>query len=188
MATTNLIVDFLVIGVTSFVWISPVLLIVQGNKWFSVFTANSIAIGLVLLGFAYILGISISRLADDLLNRWNDKWCDQVFGKNAKPNYHNQLNFIVAKSESATDYLAYRRSIIRITRACSINFLLGTLAWIPVAVIKSVPLPRGSEIAISALSAVIFFLLIRALPVVLKGYFSTIKDIHKYLSNSTGKK
>ena len=181
MATTNLIVDFLVIGVTSFVWIAPVMFFFQGEKWLSIFSNSSLVLGFIVLGFVYILGISMSRLADDILDRFNDHWRDDVFGKNAKPNYHNRLNLIIAKSVSGADYLSYRRSIIRITRACSLNFLLGAVAWILAELFKPVELPKGVAILLSVFSIAISLLLIRALPIVLKGYFSTIKDIYEYL-------
>jgi hypothetical protein len=183
MATTNLIVDYLVIGVTSFIWITPLLLLLLGDGWLSILTnSNNVGIGIGLLGFVYIIGISISRLADDMLDRLNDKWRDEIFGKNAKPSYHNKLNKIIAVSESASDYLSYRRSIIRITRACALNFLMGLLMWIVLIFCKPVKLPNYTELILSIASAIIFFLLIRALPTVLKGYFSTIKDIYAYLS------
>jgi hypothetical protein len=181
MATTNLIVDFLVVGVTSFIWIAPILFFVQGDKWLSVFSNSGIVLGLIVLGFVYILGISLSRLADDLLDRFNDRWRDEVFGKNAKPSYHNKLNLIITKSDGAADYLSYRRSIIRITRACSLNFLFGAIAWVLVEWLKPIQLSKGGATIIAVFSAVIFLLLIRALPVVLKGYFNTIKDIYEYI-------
>ena len=181
MATTNLIVDFLVIGVTSFVWIVPTMFFVQGEKWLSIFSNSGIVLGLIVLGFVYILGISINRLADDILDRFNDRWRDEVFGKNARPSYHNRLNLIITKSASGADYLSYRRSIIRITRACSLNFLLGAVSWILVEWFKPIGLPRGSAILVSIFSIAVFLLLFRALPVVLKGYFSTIKDIYENL-------
>lgn len=181
MATTNLIVDYLIIGVTGFIWIVPMLLLVQGNKWLSFLGSINVVTGFLLLGFIYILGISVSRLADDVMKRWNDRLRDNVFGEDSDPGYHNRLNLIIAKSVSASDYLSYRRSIIRISRACSLNFFVGFLLWIVVAWVKPIELPNGTEIIISAFSLIVFSLLIRAYPVVLKGYFYTIKDIYGYL-------
>ena len=183
MATTNLIVDYLVIGVSSFVWISPLLYLVYGDSWITIFSTNNVVAGFGILGLVYIIGISIARLADDILDYWNDKWGIEVFGTNADPTYHQRLNFVICKSENATNYLSYRRSIIRITRACSINFLAGTLGWILVAVLKPIALLNGTELFIATLSALLAFLLLRSLPVVLKGYYSTIKDLYIYLKN-----
>lgn len=182
MATTNLIVDFLVIGVSSFTWIIPLFFLIGRDSGLtSILSSDNAGIWILALGFIYIIGISINRLADDIFERQNNKWKDDVFGKSSEVSYHKMLNIIIASSESASDYLSYRRSIIRISRACSINFFLGFIFWTLSIFINTTPLQKSTIILLSFTSAIICTLLFRALPVVLKGYFSTIKDIYEKL-------
>lgn len=185
MATTNLIVDFLVIGLVALIWISPVALLTLDTRWMN----NILNIGAAglpfILGFSYILGISVSRLADDLTNRWDDKWKDEIFGKDAVPNYHNQLNLVIAKSESASEYLSYRRSVIRTARACGVNFAIGSILWIVVAITKADVIPAHVSIFVATFSLISSVWLFRAWSTVLKGYFHGIKDLYGYLHKET---
>lgn len=182
MATTNLIVDFLVIGTSSFVWITPLVFFVLGSESLGVLLSVNVSAAFGLIGLVYAVGISVSRLADDIMKPWNDRIHDDVFGTNATLTYHNRLNLIIAKSRSASDYLSYRRSLIRISRACALNFLVGALAWIALAWFEPSDLPGSSEILIAGSSAGMFFLMIRTWSVVLSGYFHTIKDMYSYLT------
>ena len=130
MATTNLIVDFLVVGTVSIIWIAPILFVAFGTDWLSVLTELTAAHLPLVLGALYAVGIPVSRLADWLTEGRNDGIRDELFGKDSRPGYHNQLNKIIAVSTSAADYLGYRRSIVRVSRACALDFALGVLAWI----------------------------------------------------------
>jgi hypothetical protein len=185
MATTNLIVDFLVIGLVALIWISPVAVITLDTKWIE----NILNMGVgglpFTLGLSYILGISVSRLADDLTNRWDDKWKDEIFGKNTVPNYHNKLNLVIAKSESASEYLSYRRSVIRTARACGVNFAIGSILWIVIAIVKTNVIPTSLAIFVATFSLLLAVWLFRAWATVLKGYFHGIKDLYSYLHQET---
>jgi hypothetical protein len=187
MATTNLIVDYFIIGSTSLIWLAPLLFLIQGDKWLSWFQGINLAAGFILLGFIYVLGITISRLADDLSKSWNDRVCDGVFGKSSEPTYHNQLNFIIAKSHSASEYLSYRRSIVRVSRAASVNFLLGFLFWLFFFFTSPVTLPKGTDLMMSVLSLIVLTLSVRELQAVLGGYFHSIKDMYQFLSKEEAK-
>ncbi len=181
MATTNLIVDFLVIGIAGFVWLGPILAVALGNAWIDkVLNLGTGGLPFV-LGFAYILGISISRLADEITDWANDKWRDDVFGKTAKPSYHNQLNYVISHSESASEYLGYRRSIIRTSRACAVNFLLGSTVWIGIASLRPTLVSRDVAVVIAIIAATMSAFLFRAWATVLRGYFHSIKDIYDSL-------
>lgn len=184
MATTNLIVDYLIIGVSSLAWMLPVLLIVISDQWLCKLTDFGIATSFALLGGAYVLGISMSRFADDLTSRRNNKIRDEIFGKDAEPTYHSRLNLIILNSESATEYLSYRRSMIRITRACAVNFLVAAVAWpgwfCYTWFYRSHPSLCVTVVTSLACLAV-FLLLYRAWPVVLEGYFYTVRDMYGFI-------
>jgi len=181
MATTNLIVDFLVIGLVSFIWLGPIAVLVLGAKSIKDVLDVGIMIIPLALGFAYILGISISRFADDITDRWNDKWRDEIFGANAQPSYHSQLNLVIAKSESASEYLGYRRSVIRTARACAVNFILGSLLWLALSFFKPELVPWNVSLLVSLPALIFSALLFRAWKVVLCGYFYGIRDLYTVL-------
>jgi len=187
MATTNLIVDFLVIGLVGSVWLSPILLLTMGSEWLQALGRLGVGAILPMLGFAYILGIAVSRVADDSTDWWNDKWRDQVFGKNVEPSYHNRLNYIISTSGTASEYLSYRRSVIRTSRACAINFVLGCLMWLVTAIISSKVVPWRLAAPVAGLSFLLALFLFRAWSIVLKGYFNSVKDMHKCLSKDPSK-
>ena len=180
MATTNLIVDFLVIGITSMVWIVPVVVALVGWGWLSVLLGLGAGAIPLLLGLAYVLGLIVSRLADDALDTWNDAWRDRVFGISPATSYHNRINFIFTHSDTAEEYLSYRRSIIRISRSCAINLLLGSLAWAFTA--------QWTGVGCAGTIAICFFLLVgsiflfRTWREVLRGYFRSVEDMYNYLS------
>lgn len=184
MATTNLIVDFLVIGIVSLIWLSPIAILIFDIKWLNNLL-NMGAGGLpFILGIVYILGISVSRFADDVTSRWDDKWKDKIFGKGTKPSYHSKLNFVIAQSQSASDYLSYRRSIIRVSRACAVSFMIGCILWIVVAVMKASTIPTAVSISIAVFSLLLSVWLFRAWATVIQGYFHGIKDLYGHLSEA----
>lgn len=184
MATTNLVVDYLIIGVSSFAWMLPALFILLGEQWLSKITSPGIATAFAMLGIVYILGICMSRFADDLMDRKNDRMRDEVFENDKNTTYHSMLNLIILRSESAADYLSYRRSIVRITRACAVNFLLGIVAW-PAWYLYERYLGLAPSSVLTLLVCLgcllLFLLLYKAWPVVLKGYFYSIRDMYEYL-------
>lgn len=185
MATTNLIVDFLVIGLVSSIWLAPIALLTLEVKVISEgFKAGPVAIPFI-LGFAYILGISVNRLADNLTNRWNDRWRDEIFGVTPDVSYHKQLNLIIARSDSASEYLGYRRSVIRTARASAINFLLAAILWISIAIFNQV-IATKIAMLVSISSAFFSMLLFSAWKTVLRGYFHGIKDLYNYLNAPAG--
>lgn len=181
MATTNLVVDYLVIGTATLIWLGPFLFELFGTQWLcSVAEAGAGAVAM-LLGAAYVVGICMSRVADRITDRWNDGIRDGVFGEGATPTYHNRLNAIVVQSESASEYLSYRRSIVRISRACAVQFGLGAAAWLAVGLALPGPVGRPAGIAAAATCALMCYVMASAWTLVLRGYFHSIKDMYEHL-------
>lgn len=176
MATTNLIVDFLVIGAAAAWWIVPILIAAIDVQWLR--SASQIGAGTIplLLGAMYILGLIVSRLADDVLQHWNRKWRDEVFGVDPEVTYHNMVNVVIASSESASEYLSYRRSVVRISRACAFNLGLGSVGWVLAGALG--PVPLGLVAVLVVVSIIGAALLLRTWLVVLKGYFRIVRDMY----------
>ncbi|HUW96583.1 MAG TPA: hypothetical protein VMW58_12425 [Anaerolineae bacterium] len=184
MATTNLIVDYLVIGTASLAWGLPVLLALAGTDWLSSVAKAGVVGAVVLVGSVYVLGICISRVADWLTDGRNDRIRDEVFGPRPQLTYHNRVNFVVAKSESASEYLSYRRSIVRISRSCAVQFAAGCAAWPLAACVGA----GGVSLLAGGLGAVICgaasYVMWVGWQLVLKGYFGSVKDMYDSLSDS----
>lgn len=181
MATTNLIVDFLVVGTISIVWIAPILLFALGTEWLCSLAKLTAGHVPLILGALYAVGIPVSRLADRLTERWNDGIRDRVFGEGSRPGYHNQVNKIIAMSQGATDYLGYRRSIVRISRACALNFGLGALAWIGLWCLRRGLVPDVCFAGIVVVCVFGAWMMVHAWQVVLEGYFYSVNDIYRWL-------
>ena len=186
MAATNLIVDFLVIGVTSIVWIVPILLGFFGSEWLSLLTSLGAGPVQLLVVALYALGIPLSRVADDVTGSWNRRVRDQVLGPTDGPHYHKLVNRIVVRSESAAGYLSYRRAIVRMSRGHAFNFGLGALCWIALEWLKPACAPQGWKVPIAAGCVLMFLVMIRAWHVVLRGYFHSVRDIYSELPKSAG--
>ena len=181
MATTNLIVDYLVIGTASSAWALPVLLALAGTDWLSSLAKAGVVGAVLLLGFVYVLGICMGRVADRATDRWNDRIRDEVFGTRPGLTYHNRVNFVVAKSHTASEYLSYRRSIVRISRACAVQFAIGSAAWPLAACVGAggVSLVAGGVGAVICAAAC--YVMWSAWKVVLRGYFHSVKDMYDAL-------
>ncbi len=183
MATTNLIVDFLVIGFVSLIWITPLIMLLVNIDTTNFDVLRHPAAIPVTLAFAYIIGIAINRLADDITGRWNRKLKEIYFEKDARL-YHQLTNYIIAVSDSATEYLSYRRSVIRTARACALNFIIAFPLWLTVAVFKPTVINRKIAYILSLFSLFASIILVRVWYVVLKGYLKGIKDLYDALYKS----
>lgn len=181
MATTNLIVDFLVIGMTSFVWIAPFLQCVEGGQLLAVFANVGLGQVPIIVVAAYVIGIPVSRVADDVTGWWNRRVRDAVFGSTEGPPYHRRLNKIVATCQTGTDYLGYRRSIVRVSRGSGVNLAGGAVAWMAFHWLRPGCVPWPWAGAIAVICAVFAAVMMRAWHVVLKGYFLSVIDIHAQL-------
>ena len=184
MATTNLIVDFLIIGITSLVWIAPILLYAMGPEWLGLFDNLGLGQLPIVLGAVYALGIPVSRVADDVTGWWNRRVRDKVFGRPEGARYHQLLNRIIATSDSGSDYLSYRRSIVRVSRASGVSLAAGAVLWMAVNWFRPGCVPSPWNRAIPLACAFSSGIMMRAWHVVLKGYFLSVKDIHAQLAKA----
>jgi len=188
VATTNLIVDFLVIGITSLVWIAPILHYAMGREWLTVFDNLGVGQLPIVLAAVYVIGIPVSRVADDVTGLWNRRVRKKVFGEGQGDLYHQRLNRIVATSVSASDYLGYRRSIVRVSRASGVNLAAGAILWMAVDLMRPGCVAWPWNHAIPLACAIMSGVMMRAWHVVLKGYFLSVKDIYTQLPRTSARR
>ncbi len=130
MNTTNLIADYLIAGLIGILTIIiPYLLI---NPFFlyqildNLKENNSI---IIILGLViYTFGILYNQLSDIIENKFFKNNFIQINEEKVKEktnlDHHFALQFIVINSESAYNYLSFRRTMVRILRTLLVSFCI----------------------------------------------------------------
>ena len=126
MNTTNLITDYIISGVIGILcFVIPYFMI--DNSCLSAFmeieAKNSTIIAIFILAITYSYGVFFNQIADYLENKFfivlRNKIVDRSESKikeDIKVDHHYALQYIVAKSETAYDYISFRKTMIRIMR------------------------------------------------------------------------
>lgn len=175
MRTSNLLVDFLIVGATCVIWIIPLLNIATGGRLTFDFSDTDV---LAFVGILYLLGLAVNRLADDLVTRWDRRIKRQVFGESPFPSYHEQLNACIARCETANEFLSYRRSIVRIARGGLLNVVLAFALWLITLFVYPDYLGWNATLFLCIGLGILFFILLRTWSVTLKGYLLAIKNFY----------
>lgn len=128
MNTTNLIVEFLVIGIQVALWMTMLFLMIFGvNSFQAAKVENSgTLITAALIAVSYPIGIVIDNLADLLL-----KWKDYEIRRSENITDESQAIIRVRMFAEGDSLLAkqleYQRTRIRLSRSTFINFILISL-------------------------------------------------------------
>ncbi len=129
MATTNLIVELVVVGTGAAIWIVLVVLTVFGYSWISFDRLVDLMTAPVLLpalSITYILGIVLDRLADTVFHP-----CSERIRRNFYPtdkDYQSARTTLRTSSEALTELFEYGRSRIRVCRGWAVNSVLIGIA------------------------------------------------------------
>lgn len=163
MSTTLLFVELLIIGIQASVWLFLLSIIMFGSNWLSTIINASMwetMTAVILLSFSYVIGIIIDRIADLTFGKW-----DKAMTNNAIPNPSVPTAVIRYKlgkdNENLNRQFEYIRSRIKISRASSINFALGTIFGIWV-VLQQITIPKERMAYIIAISIAGFLFTIGA--------------------------
>lgn len=189
MKTTNLFIDFLVIGFLAVLSVLPFFLeifIAHPPDWKalaerSAFLLPTITITIYVLGmlFNQASGYVVKLLGVIRLLPSSKKLRDRTFSE-LDTDYHGAVQLIITKSKEAYAYLSYRRTVIRIYRAILSSMLFLSVSM---AIVKiNLPLEFGTKslIIVSCLCVAIFSGFVFAKN--LKGYYSSINIFYKQLS------
>jgi hypothetical protein len=175
MRTSNLLVDFLIIGATCIIWIVPLANIASTGQLIIDFSETDV---LAFVGILYVLGLATNRLADDITTPWDRRVKREVFGESPFPSYHEQLNAAIARSETANEFLSYRRSVVRIARGGILNVLLGLILWVVMLFVSPGYLGWNTTLFLCIGLGILLLVLIRTWAVTLKGYLKAIKNFY----------
>ena len=135
MSTTPLFVEVLVIGIQAVFWIALIILSLFGYDWFFLaepFLRNWVSlVTITFLAICYSVGIVVDRIADCFVKIISPhklllkvKWMKrQVEGTQGNPRIP-----VLVRSKTASIFLEYIRSRLRIARATALNSTLITAA------------------------------------------------------------
>lgn len=123
MATTNLFVELLVIGVGAACWVGLLLLAAFGLEFTQSEALNAYPVLLSLLAVVYLLGIISDRVADFVFDKcFSGRLRVRFFER--KRDYQDARRLVFDCSDRLADMHEYGRTRIRICRGWSLNAVL----------------------------------------------------------------
>jgi len=175
MNYTNLLVELLVIGICSMLWLIPIGQQILNKDMIHVIAINDFQTIIALPALLYFMGMIMNFISDFIFGFMDEYFAKELGGKK---NIQEIRTIIFVKYEKAVDYLQQRRSIVRIYRANTLNFLVTTvILFLNVGnVISWFTCSHGYLITINFLIIVICF---SAYVNSLKGYFMFISKLGK---------
>lgn len=128
MATTQLFVELLIIGIGAGIWFVLLLAAILGYRFDGGIPKMDTLLLVVLGGTAYVLGITVDRLARGLF-----KGVERLLAKNrlSDPELtETRERYILVNSEPLARQIQYNRSRLRICRSWTLNILLTLLTFL----------------------------------------------------------
>lgn len=123
MATTNLFVELVVIGVGAAAWVAMLAAGVFGIDWIDPAWLQNYAVLVVLLAVVYLLGIISDRMADVIFDRlFSGPLRTRYF--TSKREYQDARRMVFDLSGRLADMHEYGRTRIRICRGWTVNAAL----------------------------------------------------------------
>jgi len=131
VTTTAVFVELLVTGLLALIWLALTFLSATGMSWSDLMAVTGVkekesVTSILILCFAYVLGIVVDRAADSLFHP-----IDMNIRKrriDAKlPSVSEMRMYVMSSSERLASFLGYLRSRLRLARSSSLNFLLVTV-------------------------------------------------------------
>jgi len=123
MATTNLFVELIVIGVGAACWVTLCVLATFGIYTFPIQSADMYPLVVFVLPLVYLLGIISDRVADFLFDRIFSASLRVRYFK-ATRDYQDARRLVLSTSSRLADMHDYGRTRIRICRGWSLNAVL----------------------------------------------------------------
>lgn len=124
MVTTAVFAEIIVAGLQAAAWITLVVLAIFGIGWAdpAAIADWSALVTLLVLATAYMLGVMIDRMADNLVMRLHGRWPPRPVDKPAA--VEDMRMETLAKDDGVARFLDYQRSRMRIARVTLFNLLL----------------------------------------------------------------
>jgi hypothetical protein len=136
MNTTNLFIEILIIGYMGLPWLFMTLAIMFGLPNFQVLldiiNKAEFVIAIALTSFAYFLGILVDRIADSVLETWDNRVREKLI-QGKEPSILSMQAVLFLKSPESVERFGYQQNRLRVVRAGIVNvglFLLSSLIFI----------------------------------------------------------
>lgn len=137
MSTTSVIIEHLICGIQTLLWIILLTLTVVGIDWINIeiLSKFSTYIAAIILVFAYPVGIFMDELADFIFTNESKKIRKETFCNEGllTAELHNSTFttafFLLRSSDNDffKEYFNYLRTRVRIARSSTVNFLFITI-------------------------------------------------------------
>jgi hypothetical protein len=126
VSTTNLFVELIVIGTGAVTWLSLLVLSILGYQWIAEWDfKNILALPALIpvVGFMYVLGMVIDRIADRLFEGYTKRICNLCYTEQEPPFYVDR-RIVLSDNKPSAALLLYGRSRARICRGWALNSAL----------------------------------------------------------------
>ena len=128
MATTNLFVELLVIGVGAALWAGLLIASAFGIEWTQAEFLQQYPVLMALLALVYLFGIVSDRLADFVFDKlFSAPIRAKYFAE--KRDYQDARRLVFSESSRLADMHEYGRTRIRICRGWALNAALIAVCW-----------------------------------------------------------
>ncbi|MDE3058769.1 MAG: hypothetical protein KGJ59_12520 [Bacteroidota bacterium] len=126
MNTTAIVVEHLVIGIQTALWVILIIAAVYGYGWIDILAVPSQIITVLFMALVfYPMGVFIDEFSDFCFKRWSLKIRRENIVDDNQTAYRL---LVVLKDPSTSRYFQYLRSRIRIARSSVLNFFFLTSA------------------------------------------------------------
>ncbi len=179
MATTQLFVELLIIGIGAGLWLAFLLAAILRIPFENPFPDYSAIYMTAHLSVAYVVGIIVDRIARSAFKFIENRHCAQVFGDD-KTHVEDRETYILVTSPPLREQIIYNRSRFRICRAWILNFAL-TFVFSGILAIQQASL----SIAAIALSGLVFgFLTAYVASSLARDYYTNIRQSYDFLTKN----
>jgi hypothetical protein len=192
MNTTNLLTDYIISGVLGILCILIPYLMIDNSLLVSILTIeikNVTIIAVFVTISSYTFGVLYNQFADIFENIYFKIFSISVISTSETKlktdlgiDHHYALQFIVCKSQSAYDYISFRRTMIRIIRAILSMTVLLPIFHLITSIILSV-YGRILNFSLQNLTAclvsfILSYFIGNSLAKLYKGYYSAITNFY----------
>lgn len=193
MNTTNLLTDYIISGILGILCLLIPYLMIDNNLLLSILTIeikNGTIIAVFVTVASYSFGVLYNQFADIFENIYFKIFNFSVISASETKlkndlgiDHHFALQFIVCKSQTAYDYISFRRTMIRIIRAIlSMTILLPIFhVFISIILILYGRILTFSfqNLIICLVSFIFSYFIGNSLIKLYKGYYSAITNFYK---------
>ncbi len=180
MATTQLFVELLIIGIGAAIWLALLLGAIFGYRMEMDFPTIGAPAMVALAGVAYVLGILVDRLAYKTFRRIERRLSRSILDREDFPAPQILERQILASSEILGAQIQYNRSRLRICRAWVFNGAFITIAFIAWN-LRVQALDVWQSIALSVLGVLLCISSAWAARTLAKDHYNNLKESYEYL-------